>query len=121
MINNNYLNGLASLMASESYTVVSHLAFGSTTGTLTATDTVTSGEFDRNAISSKAATGNTVKYIGSRDSTEAGNEYINVTSFVNSSTVSGSNDIQTNMLVSSLLHTSDFTVEIETWIKHVRA
>lgn len=121
MINDNYLEGLAKLMAGESYTVVSHLAFGSTTGTLTSADTVTSGEFDRNAIDSSASSGNTVKFIGSRDSTEASDEYINLVSFVNSGSASGTGDIQTNMLVASLLHTTDFSVEIEMWVKHQRA
>jgi len=121
MINDNYLEGLAQLMTGESYTITSHLAFGSTTGTLTSADIITSGEFDRNALSSSASSGAVAKFIGSRDSTEAGDEYINIVSFVNSASAGGSGDIQTNMLISSLLHTTDFTVEVEMWVTHARA
>ena len=120
MINDNYLNGLAQLMTGESYNITSHLAFGSTTGTLTATDVVTSGEFDRNPLDNSLTSGMVAKFIGSRSSTEAGNERINLISFVNSDVASGTGDIQANMLVASLLHTSAFSVEAEMWITHVR-
>ena len=82
MINDNYLNGIAQLMTGESYTITSFLAFGSTTGVLTSADTETSGEFDRNALDSSASSGVVAKFIGSRNSVEAGNEFINVVSFV---------------------------------------
>lgn len=121
MINDNYLDGLAKLMTGESYDIPSHMAFGSTTGTLTANDVVTSGEFDRNAIDSANSTNNIAKIIGRRISSEAGSETIRLVSLTNSSTVSGSNDIQGNFLTSSIIHTTDFDFEVEFWFKHERA
>lgn len=121
MINDNYLNGMAKLAVGEAYTIPSHLAFGSTTGTITSADLVTSGEFDRNALDSDSQSTNVAKYIGSRSSATAGNEYINVISFVNSSTLRGSGDIQSNFLISSLLHTTSFDVEVEWWVSFNRS
>jgi len=120
MINNNYLNGLAKLMTGVSYNIPSYLAFGSTTGTLTATDLVTSGEFDRNALDSTEQIDYVAKFIGRRLSTEAGDERINVIGLHNSGVPGSSGNLQANMLVSSLLHTSDFDVEVEFWVKHER-
>jgi hypothetical protein len=113
MINDNLLNGVATLLAGGSFSIPSYLAFGSTTGTLTATDVITSGEFDRNALTSDSNTTNTVTYIGSRLAVEANSEAINILSLVNSSTVSGSNDIMSNFLLPSLIHTTSFDISIE--------
>jgi hypothetical protein len=113
MINNNLLNGIASLLTGGTFNIPSHLAFGSTTGTLTATDVVTSGEFDRNALSSDSSSTNTATFIGSRTSVEANNEAINLISLVNSATVSGSNDIMSNFLMPSIIHSTSFDISIE--------
>ena len=121
MINDNMLSGVASLMAGSTYTVVSHLAFGSTTGTLTATDLITSGEFDRNAIDSKSATGNVVKYIATRSSTEAnGTTYLNLIGWHNTSTANSSGYMQANFLIPSLLQTTSFDIEFELWVQFTR-
>lgn len=122
MLNDNFLNGMASLAAGESYTIISHLAFGSTTGTVTATDTITSGEFDRNAIDSTDAVGNVVKYIGSRSSAEAnGSTYINVVGWHNSATLASSGNVQANFILPSLLQTTSFDLELELWVGFERA
>lgn len=121
MINDNYLNGMAKLASGESYTIPSHLAFGSTTGTLSSADLITSGEFDRNSLDDQASATNVAKYFGSRSSAEANNEYINILSFTNSDTLRGSGDIQANFLVSSLLHTTSFDIEVEMWVSFNRS
>lgn len=115
MINDNILNGVAQLLSGGSYTIPSYLAFGSTTGTLTAQDIVTSGEFDRNALDSDSASANVVKYIGKRLSTEANNEYVNVIGLHNASTLASSGNLQANFLVPSLLHTTSFDINVEFW------
>lgn len=120
MINDNYLEGLAKLMTGEAYTIPSHLAFGSTTGTLSATDLITSGEFDRNALSNLERSDNVARFIGSRSSAEANNEVIRVVGFHNSASLASSGNLQANFLVSSLIHTTDFDVEVELWVRHIR-
>ena len=121
MINDNFLNGMASLAGGQSYTLPSHLAFGSTTGTLTSADLITSGEFDRNAVSTPVVATNVVKFIGSRSSVEGDNNYINVIGFHNSGTAYSSGNLQTNFLVPSLLHTTSFDIEVEFWISFNRS
>jgi len=121
MINDNYIEGLAKLMTGEAYVIPSYMAFGSTTGTLTAVDLVTSGEFDRNALDSVERIGSTAKFIGSRSSVEANNEVINVVGLHNVVTLASSGNLQANFLVASLVHTSDFDVEVEFWVQHNRA
>lgn len=116
MINDNLLNGVASLLAGGSYTIPSNLAFGSTSGVLTAQDVITSGEFDRNTLSTYSSTNNLVKFIGSRLSTEANNQVVNIISLTNSNTLGGSSDIQASFLVPSLIHTTSFDINVEFWI-----
>lgn len=116
MINNKFLYGLASLMAGSSYDVPSHLAFGSDSDTITASDVITSGEFDRNALDYSEATSNTVKFVGGRSSGEADNDYINVIGLHNAATLASSDNLQANFLVPSLLHTSAFDLNVELWV-----
>lgn len=117
MINNLLLYIAADkLIGGTTYNIPAYMAFGSTTGTLTAADTVTSGEFDRNALTSTSRTDNIAKYSCTRTSTEANNEYINVVGLHNSSGLASSGNLVANMLVASLLHTTAFDVDIEFWI-----
>jgi hypothetical protein len=120
MINDNFLYGLASLMAGSTYTIPGYLAFGSTTGTLNTNDSVTSGEFDRNALDSKTGSLNQVKFYGSRLASEASDEYVNIISLTNSASLGGSGDIQVNFLVPSLLHTTSFDISVEAWVEFNR-
>jgi hypothetical protein len=115
MINDNFLNGMAGLLIGESVTIPSYLAFGSTTGTLTAQDTITSGEFDRNIYTTTERIGNVSKYsflrTGGEVATSSG-QYINVIGLMNSS---AGGSLWANTLVSSLLHTTAFDLDIELW------
>jgi hypothetical protein len=114
MINDEFLEGMATLASGGSYTVISHLAFGSTSGTITATDLITSGEFERDTIDSTTSTGNTVTYVGSRSSAVAdGTTYINVVGWHNASTLASSGNLQANFLLPSLLQTTSFDLEFE--------
>ncbi|HEY9702640.1 MAG TPA: hypothetical protein V6C58_09350 [Allocoleopsis sp.] len=113
MINDNFLNGLATLVTGGSYSIPSYLAFGSTTGTLTANDIITSGEFDRNILTSDSNSANTATFVGARTGAEANNEYVNIIGLVNTSTLFGSNDIQANFLLPSVLHSTSFDLNIE--------
>jgi UDP-glucose 4-epimerase len=121
MINNNLLYGVAALLAGSSYTIPSHMAFGSTTGTLTADDIITSGEFDRNALSSKTYTLNKVTYEAVIIASEASNKYVNVIGLHNDGTLGSSGNLQANFLVSSLLHTTAFDLSAELWITFERS
>lgn len=121
MINDNLLNGIAKLLGAEAYTLPSHLAFGSTYGVLGAADTVTSGEFDRNALDSDVVTLNLIKYVGRRIAGDANNEYVNLITLVNSSSLYGTGDIQAAFLVPSLIHTTSFDIDAEFWIRIQRA
>lgn len=117
MINDRLLNGIATYLGlGTGFSIPSHLAFGSIPGTLTSADVVTSGEFDRNSIDSASVTLNQVKFSGARVSTEAGNEYVNVISLTNGSTLGGSSDIMVNFLVPSLLHTTSFDINVDVWL-----
>jgi hypothetical protein len=120
MINDNFLTGAAKLMAGESYTIPSYMAFGSTFGTLTATDLITSGEFDRNILDSKSTTGATVKFVGGRTGVEANNERVQVIGLHNSSTIYSSGNLQANTLIASLTHTTSFDISAEFWITFER-
>ncbi len=120
MINDNYLNGLASLMAGTSYDLPGWMAFGSTTGTLTANDLVTTDEFDRNALDSSSTTNNIVKMVGRRLGTTAAGETIRNVGVHNIVTDDSSGYLQLNMLTSGIVHTSDFDLEVEFWVKHER-
>ena len=115
MINDNLLNGIASLLAGSTYILPSYLAFGSTTTTLTTTDVYTPGEFDRNILDSRGLSTNIVRYLGTRLATEANNELICDIALVNSATLRGSYDIQSNFLVSSLTHSTSFDISVEYW------
>ena len=115
MINNNMLNGIALMLGGGAYTIPSYLAFGSSDMILSADNTITSGEFDRNLLESVTVTDNVVKYVGTRSSVEANDEtFVNV-SLVNSSTLTGTGDIQSNFLIASLTHTTDFDITTEFW------
>ena len=115
MINDNYLNAAATLLSGVMTSVPSALAFGSTVVTLTTTDVYVPGEFDRNVLDSLNSTNNTVRYIGTRNSPEAHNEMIQQIALVASSTLMSSNNIYSNFLVSSLVHTTSFDISVEYW------
>ena len=120
MINNRFLNGVASLSVGASFTIPSYLAFGSTTGVLTADDAVTSGEFDRNVLDTLTSVDNVAKFIGTRSSAEASDEIFRVAGLHNSSTLASSDNLQANFLVGSLVHTTDFAIQTEFWFKFIR-
>ena len=120
MINDNMLSGVAALLVGSSYTIPAYLAFGSTTGTLAAADTITSGEFSRTALTSTAQSVAIAKFIGSRSSASANNEYINMVGLHNAATLRSSGNLQGAFLVASLLHTTAFDVGVEFWIEATR-
>jgi len=115
MINDNFINQMAAVINGESITVPTYLAFGSTTGTLTSQDTVTSGEFDRNLYTTRERTNNTTKLSFLRSGTEvttSSGQTINVIGLMTGSTAGS---LWSNVLVSSLLHTTAFDLDIELW------
>ena len=120
MINDEYLNGLAKLMIGESFTIPSYVAFGSTSYTLSGQDNSIQGEFDRIILSSTNRSNNLAKFICSRSSSDAGNETINVVELVNSASLGSSGNLQVAFLISSLVHTTDFDLEVEFWVNHER-
>lgn len=114
MINDNLLIGIAQKLNNEAFTLPSYLAFGSTLITPSNTDTSVAGEFDRNAVTSSRST-NTIKYSGSRLATEASNEVIYNTALVNSGTLRSSGNIMANTVIASLVHSTNFDIDIEYW------
>lgn len=113
MINNNFLYGLADLAIGTTTTIPGYLALGSTTGTLTANDIVCSGEFERNALSSKSRSGSVIKYSTTRVGTGVNSTPVNVVALMTSS--SGGN-LWGNMLLPSFIQTSTFNTDIDLWI-----
>ena len=114
MINDSYLEGAAGLVIGQSIDIPSHMAFGSTFGTLTGADIITSGEFDRVSLSTGERSGAIAKHIGLRSSASASSDG-DLIQVVGIHTSSAGGDLWTNMLLSSLLHTTDFDVEVEMW------
>lgn len=115
MINNNFLEGIAKLLNNESYTLPIAIAFGSTSIVTGASDTIVSGEFSREESTSTRNT-NTIKFVATRVAGDATGETLYNTALVNSSTLYSSDNIQANVCIPSILHTSDFDIDIEYWI-----
>lgn len=109
MIPDSLLDITASLLGGGSPAVPSHLAFGSTEVTPGATDTSIPGEFDRLALDSVGVVNNVVTFSVIRTGATAANEYINVIGLFNDATAG---DLCVENVVTSLLHTSNFDVEV---------
>jgi len=121
MINNKYLNDVAGRMCGiisiqiPSYFVISS---SETLSSLNADSSDMPGEYDRNSLSTPVVTGNIAKYNGARYTIEAGNDnWINGLGLFPSS--SGA-DMQTYLLVPSILHTSTYDLLIEYYITFER-
>jgi len=121
MINDLFLKGLAKLGVGESFSIPSHLAFGSDSADLSATDIITSGEFDRNVLTSVYSDDFVMKFVGGRTAAEANGELIQNVGLHNTGVLQSSGDLLANFLVASLLHTTDFDVEVEFWVEVKRS
>ena len=117
MINDNYLEGLAKLVVGESVTIPSHMAFGSSNDDLTASDTTLAGEFDRISLETGETNGTIAKIIGVRSSVDADDETVFDIGLFNAAS---NGNLWSATLISSLLHTTDFDLEVQFWIEHQR-
>lgn len=114
MINNNMLYGLAGLAVGNAITIPSYLAIGSTDGTLTSTDTVSSGELSRIALTTKSSVNNIITWDVVKPSATATSIPINNIGLWSSS-VGGS--LWASFLTSSIIQSTsfdiDFTVQVQ--------
>lgn len=113
-LNNNYLQGIAKLIIGEAVSIPSHMAFGSTTGTITAADTETSGEFDRVTLDTPERDVAIAKLIATRPGATAANEVMQNIGVWNGA--SSSDELWANFLISSFTHTTDFDLEVQHWV-----
>jgi hypothetical protein len=114
MINNNMLYGVGDLVLGNTVSIPSHMALGSVSDTLSSGDLVTSGEFKRQAFTTTSRTGNVIKFQTLFTGALASSLPINVLGLMNSS-VGG--DLWANMLMSSILQTSAFDIDVELWVQ----
>lgn len=114
MINNDMLYGIGDLLIGNNVTIPSHMTLGSVSDTLSSGDIITSGEFKRQAFTSTTRIGNIVKYATLFTGATASSLAINSVGLFNSS-VGG--DLWANMLMSSILQTSAFDIDIEMWFQ----
>ena len=116
-LTDNLLDDMAKTLNGETYTKPSHVAWSSTAITVDPTDTTLSGEFgDRTTITS-ARTNNEVTFSGVRTGASVASstgERLNSMGLFNSS---ASGTLHAEALVTSVLHTSDFDVELDWVIK----
>ena len=113
MIVDTFLNNMAGLINGESSTIPSHAAFSSDVLTAAATDTSLSSELDSPRLSiTKARSTNTTTYSFIRSSTDAsaGGDYLNAMAIIDAAT---GGYIMSETAISSLLHTTDFDVEVD--------
>jgi hypothetical protein len=115
MINNNMLYGIADLCVGNAVTIPSYLAIGSTGGTLTSNDIITSGEFQRIPVT-KTRSGTVIQWAATALASSATSNLINVIGLMNSS--SGGN-LWANTLMPSLLQTSNYDIDFEIWVNLV--
>jgi hypothetical protein len=112
MINDNFLTEMAKALAGESYVVPAYLAFGSDVITESTTTTSLSGEFGTRGSLTDSRSSQTVTFTGLRlgatIATSAG-ETLNAMS-LNSSSTSGSH--LSEVLLSSILHTTAYDIEV---------
>jgi hypothetical protein len=115
MINNNMLYGLGDLMiGTAGVTIPSYMTMGSVSDTLTSGDLVTSGEFKRIAITTKSRSSNIDKFQTLFTGTLASSLYINSVGLFNSS---AGGALWANMLMSSILQTTSFDIDVEFWVQ----
>lgn len=117
MITNKYLSDVASRLSGSiivpipSYFVISS---SEDLSSLNVISSIMPGEYDRNTLSTPSATGNIVKYTGYRYTNKAtANNWINGFGLF---PLSSGADMQTYILIPSILHTSTYDLIIETYI-----
>ena len=113
MINNNFLEQIADAMAGSSYSIPTHLAFGSTVIVPAAGDSVLSGEFGNRYSVSKTPGSNVVTYSGIRigaDVASSSGEYLNGLALFTSSS---GGLLMANEALSSILHTTAYDIAVD--------
>jgi len=112
MIHTTILTEIPNLLIGNSVDLPSHMAFSSDDITPALADTSISGEAgNRIAFSSSEVDGNSVTFTATRNSTipPFGGTYLNVSALMNSS---AGGEMWVSALLSSLLHTTSFDLEI---------
>lgn len=103
---------LASAMAGSTYTFISYAAFSSDVITLSADSTSLDGEFGSRVLLSRSHSTNTTTQNGIRSGASVASssgEYLNALGFLSASS---GGDLHAELLLSSILHTTDFDIEI---------
>lgn len=110
MITNEGLNSMATAYGS----IPTHLVVGSSDVEIVATDNFMTGEFERIELDSYDVVDNTVKFYGKRLGVIASDDVITNFGLVRSGTL-GTSDLESANLISSLIHSTDFDIEVEFW------
>lgn len=112
MIVDNFLTEMAKAMNGESTNMPSHLAYGSTTMTISTDTSSITGEFGSRDSITGARTTNVVTFNGLKSGSTVGSsgETLFTFSLWNSS---GSGDLHSAVLVPSILHTSSFDIDTD--------
>jgi len=111
MINDNMINGLAGALNGESLTIPASMLFSSDVVAVSGTATSIPGVLDYDDVTN-SRTANVTKFTGVRSGTAAssGGDYINTLGLLTSSS---GGDLMAMAAVSSLLHTTDFDLEVD--------
>ncbi len=114
MLTDTFLEEVAKFLNNESATVVSHLTFSSDAITPDATDTSVSGELGtRISVSnSRSSSVPTVTFTGTRSGAVASSsgDFVNLAALF---TASSGGNLMAEAIVPSVLHTTDFDLEVD--------
>ena len=107
-----FLNAIAGVINGESFTAPTHIGYGSTAITIDGTDTSLPGEFGTRDSASGSRTLNETILSAVKTGATVGSagERLNSMGLFNASSTG---DLHSEALVSSLLHTSAFDVEVD--------
>lgn len=117
-LNDTLLYQLAGSLNGEAYDNPSHAGFSSTAITIDPTSSSLSGEFGSRVVVSGSRTLNEVSFNGLKTGAVVSSVGESISSF-GLFNASSSGDLQAHALTASLLHTSDFDIEVD-WVISVQ-
>lgn len=113
MINNATLTGIADLIVGNTVSIPSYLALSSDSPTLGPADTTLTGEFGSRIALTKSRSGTVAQLSATRLAASSTSTAINA---IGMFTASSSGNLWSEMLIPSLVQTTNFDVAFESWI-----